>query len=200
MPAPSSQFPFDLQAETRHNPAVETMPVTAETRTAKPRFAILLATVFGVGRLPLVPGTFGSMVGIGVGWLLARLAAGPPGAPVSRGFIAIYAVLNVAIAALGVWAASRTSAYLRHKDPSSVVIDEVSGQLIAFSGFLIGLASLNWKSLVLGFILFRGFDVLKPFPARRAEWLPGGWGIMADDWIAGGYAAFALWLIHRLGF
>jgi phosphatidylglycerophosphatase A len=100
---------------------------------------------------------------------------------------------------VGVWAATLTARYLGHKDPSAVVIDEVSGQLITYFGALGALVALNWKSLVLGFILFRGFDILKPFPARRAEWLPGGWGVMADDWFAGGYAAIALWALHAMG-
>jgi phosphatidylglycerophosphatase A len=183
----------------RSNPSIAETGTNAERRAAKPRLAVVLATVFGAGRLPLVPGTFGSLVGLGLAWLIARTTAGPSGVPFSAKFLATYAIVNVAVAALGVWAASRTAFYLRHKDPSSVVIDEVSGQLIAYFGFLAGLATINWKSLILGFILFRGFDVLKPSPARRAEWLPGGWGIMADDWIAGGYAAIALWVIHRLG-
>ncbi|HVC00176.1 MAG TPA: phosphatidylglycerophosphatase A [Candidatus Dormibacteraeota bacterium] len=176
------------------------MATNAENQPSKPRLALALATVFGAGRLPLVPGTFGSLVGVGVGWLIARTMAGAAGGPLSRNFLITYFVVNVAVAAVGIWAASRAAAFLGRKDPQSVVIDEVSGQLIAYSGFLVGLATVNWKSLILGFILFRGFDVLKPSPARRAEWLPGGWGIMADDWIAGGYAAIALWLIHRLGF
>ena len=176
------------------------MKTNSESAPAKPRLAVALATVFGTGRLPLVPGTFGSVVGVGVGWLLARTAAAhfAEGSTLPHAFLAAYIVINVVLAAVGVWAASLTSAWLRHKDPSSVVIDEVSGQMITFAGFLGGLAALNWKSLVLGFILFRGFDVLKPFPARRAEWLPGGWGVMADDWIAGVYAAIVLWAIHRL--
>ncbi len=168
-------------------------------RIRKPRLALAIATVFGVGRLPLVPGTFGSLVGAGAGCLLAWLvgAGARTGFPLSGRFLALYAAVNVAIAGAGVWAASRTTLYLQHKDPPSAVIDEVSGQLIAYGGFLGGLAALNWKSLLLGFILFRGFDVLKPFPARRAEWLPGGWGVMADDWVAGVYAAIGLWLVHR---
>jgi phosphatidylglycerophosphatase A len=176
------------------------MKTNAENAPAKPRVAVALATVFGTGRLPLVPGTFGSMVGVGVGWLLARTAASrfTEGSVLPHAFLAGYIVINLVLAAVGVWASARTSAWLRHKDPSAVVIDEVSGQMITFAGFLGGLAALNWKSLVLGFILFRGFDVLKPFPARRAEWLPGGWGVMADDWIAGVYAAIVLWMVHRL--
>ncbi len=158
-----------------------------------------MGTVLGAGLLPVIPGTYGSMVGVALGCLLARFTAeGWISGALPRGFLAAYVLLNVLIAAVGVWAADRTAAWLRHKDPPQVVIDEVSGQLIAFAGFLGGLAGLNWKSLILGFILFRGFDVLKPFPARRAEWLPGGWGVMADDWVAGAYAAIALWLIHRL--
>ncbi|MGA7553356.1 MAG: phosphatidylglycerophosphatase A, partial [Candidatus Acidiferrales bacterium] len=61
-------------------------------------------------------------------------------------------------------------------------------------------SALNWKYLLLGFILFRVFDIWKPFPARQAESLPGGWGIMADDWIAGIYAAIGLWLARAAGF
>jgi phosphatidylglycerophosphatase A len=176
------------------------MKTNSENASAKPRLAVALATVFGTGRLPLVPGTFGSVVGVGVGWLLARTAAThfTKGSPLPHAFLAAYIIINVVLAAVGVWAASRTSGWMRHKDPPSVVIDEVSGQMITFAGFLGGLAALNWKSLALGFILFRGFDILKPFPARRAEWLPGGWGVMADDWLAGGYAAIVLWVIHRL--
>ena len=60
-------------------------------------------------------------------------------------------------------------------------------------------SALNWKYLLLGFILFRVFDIWKPFPARQAEALPGGWGIMADDWIAGIYAAIGLWLARAAG-
>ncbi|MGB7153954.1 MAG: phosphatidylglycerophosphatase A, partial [Candidatus Acidiferrales bacterium] len=80
--------------------------------------------------------------------------------------------------------------------PQFVVIDEVSGQFLTY---LVALAPLNWKYLLLGFILFRGFDTWKPFPARQAESLPGGWGIMADDWMAGIYAAIGLWIARALG-
>jgi phosphatidylglycerophosphatase A len=123
------------------------------------------------------------------------------------------------VAALGVWSANRAAEFWRTKDPQRVVIDEVSGQHLAL---LIGcgvpiwwrLASswqepilmfirtdvaLNWKYLLLGFILFRVFDIWKPFPARQAESLPGGWGIMADDWIAGIYAGIGLWIARAAG-
>jgi len=108
---------------------------------------------------------------------------------------AIY-VIVVLISILGVIVADRAATHAGKKDPQFVVIDEVSGQMIAyFSPFTL----LNWKSFLLGFILFRVFDIWKPFPARQAESLPGGLGIMAYDWIAGIYAALGLWIARALG-
>jgi phosphatidylglycerophosphatase A len=129
-------------------------------------------------------------------------------------------VLSLLVAAVGVWASDRVSKRFREKDPQYVVIDEVSGQHLAlllgcgipiwwrsatvsWAATPIGLISmrsaLNWKYLFLGFILFRVFDIWKPSPARQAESLPGGWGIMADDWIAGIYAAIGLWIARAAG-
>jgi phosphatidylglycerophosphatase A len=129
-------------------------------------------------------------------------------------------VLTVLIAMIGVVSADRAAKFWAQKDPGRVVIDEVSGQHLTlllgcgipvwwkpadFDGSYnpIGLISthalLNWKYLLLGFILFRLFDIWKPFPARQAEALPGGWGIMADDWIAGVYAAIGLWIARAAG-
>jgi phosphatidylglycerophosphatase A len=120
---------------------------------------------------------------------------------------------------MGVWCASRAAKYWREKDPQRVVVDEVSGQHLtlilgcalpllgrhaslwsAQGGLALTMDSLlNWKYLLLGLILFRAFDVWKPFPARQAESLPGGWGIMTDDWVAGVYAALGLWIARMLG-
>jgi phosphatidylglycerophosphatase A len=128
--------------------------------------------------------------------------------------------LALVTAALGVWSATCAAKSWQQKDPQRVVIDEVSGQHLtlllgcgvpiwwktaqpASPNYLLGAvslhSSLNWKYLLLGFILFRVFDIWKPFPARQAESLPGGWGIMADDWIAGIYAAIGLWLARAVG-
>jgi phosphatidylglycerophosphatase A len=116
------------------------------------------------------------------------------------------------VSALGVWSAARVAAYAGIEDPQYVVIDEVSGQQLALVlplipvaiphfasrpdlsiyGLFFALSLVNWKYLLLGFILFRVFDIWKPFPIRRLEKLPGGWGIMADDWMAGIYAAILL--------
>ncbi len=134
-------------------------------------------------------------------------------------FFTVQVALAILVAATGVWSAGRFSAYARIKDPQHVVIDEVSGQHLAllvgcglpvwwrpahaWISFPFGLvrvhAVLSWKYLLVGFILFRVFDVWKPFPARQAESLPGGWGIMADDWSAGIYAAIGLWLARAAG-
>jgi phosphatidylglycerophosphatase A len=128
-------------------------------------------------------------------------------------------VLLVMLGAIGVWSASRAATYAGSKDPQFVVIDEVAGQHFAlflplipialphftahmdFSDFAIffALSLVNWKYLMLGFILFRIFDIWKPWPIRRLEKLPGGWGIMADDWMAGIYAAILLRVALHFG-
>jgi phosphatidylglycerophosphatase A len=120
--------------------------------------------------------------------------------------------LLVLLGAIGVWSAEKTAAYAGIKDPSFVVIDEVAGMHLTLllplipialpnlrshmdlSQFAIffALSLVNWKYLLIGFLLFRVFDIWKPYPLRRLELLPGGWGIMADDWVAGVYAAILL--------
>jgi len=127
-------------------------------------------------------------------------------------FPLISLLLFLLIVSLGVWSGSRVARWTGLKDPQFVVIDEVSGQQLAlvlalvpialpasralgggplFAEFL-AFSLLNWKFLLAGFILFRVFDIFKPFPCRRLEKFPGGWGIMADDWMAGIYAAICL--------
>ena len=102
----------------------------------------------------------------------------------------------IIVAAIGVYVAGKVERYAGKTDPQFVVIDEVSGQLITLS---FPFTVLNWKSWLLGFILFRVFDIWKPFPARQAESLHGGWGIMADDWVAGIYAGLVLWGVQATG-
>jgi len=143
-------------------------------------------------------------------------ALGWPLDPFLWGQIALAALA----AMLGVWSANRAAQFWGQKDPQRVVIDEVSGQHVTLllgcglpllggrtpaepPQFPLGAITWNnpvsWKYLLLGFILFRAFDIWKPFPARQAESLPGGWGIMADDWVAGVYAAIGLWGARALG-
>jgi phosphatidylglycerophosphatase A len=146
-------------------------------------------------------------------------ASSAPSNSVDRVFI-LQCMIALALVAIGTWSAGRAATFWNIKDPRQVVIDEVSGQQLTLligcalplwggrapagpSEFPLGEISwnnpLNWKYLLLGFILFRAFDIWKPFPARQAESLPGGWGIMADDWIAGVYAAIGLWGARALG-
>jgi phosphatidylglycerophosphatase A len=173
----------------------------------KPRVSLAIATAFGLGFLPKAPGTWGSVGGvvatICLSWLESRnnLAAMRLERDVNfwtsgslPGYLDYSIVLLVAI--VGVYVADRVANYAGKKDPQYVVIDEVSGQMLTY---FFPFTVLNWKSLLLGFILFRVFDIWKPFPARQAESLPGGWGIMADDWIAGIYAALGLWAVRALG-
>jgi phosphatidylglycerophosphatase A len=146
----------------------------------KPLFALTLATWFGCGYSPVAPGTAGSLAAVLIALPLVRYF----------GFGRIeFAVLAAVTAAVGIWAGDRTARYYGKKDPGYVVIDEVAGPWFAFAGA----ATFNWKSCLAGFLLFRAFDIWKPFPARQAESLRGGLGIMMDDVIAGIYAALVLW-------
>jgi phosphatidylglycerophosphatase A len=132
----------------------------------------------------------------------------------------IYAIaLLILLVVVGVWSCARVEAYSGIHDPQYVVIDEVAGQHIALvlpllpvvlphltarldlSQYLIfaGLSLVNWKYLLAGFVLFRLFDIWKPFPLQRLEKLRSGWGIMADDWGAGIYAAIVLKLALYFG-
>lgn len=139
--------------------------------------AVLIATWFGAGRLPKVPGTWGSLAALPFAWAILWWA-GP------------YGLLFAGLAAFGVgiWAggvyAERTAA----EDPGAVVIDEVAGQWLTLVP-----AALDPLHFFVGFILFRIADIVKPWPARWADReLPGGLGIMVDDIIAAGYAALGL--------
>ncbi len=96
----------------------------------------------------------------------------------------------------GIWASTRTARLLAREDPGMVVVDEVLGQWLT----LLGAAELNWKTFLAAFVLFRLFDIWKPWPVRRFEDLPEGLGIVADDLAAGVYGAMALTISGRLGF
>lgn len=97
-------------------------------------------------------------------------------------------VATILIAFTGIWAGSRTERILRLKDPGRVVVDEVAGQMIALLPLSVfAVSSKGW--IIVSFILFRLFDIFKPYPARRLETLPSGLGIMMDDVLAGVYAA-----------
>jgi len=135
----------------------------------------LLATVAGLGRFPVAPGTVGSAVGV---LFHLALAGRSP---------LVQVTTIVVIAVVGVWAAGVTARQVGSPDPSVVIIDEVAGQMLtlALLGPSLGLA-------VAGFFLFRILDIVKPWPARRLELLPGGLGIMADDLLVAVYGQVLL--------
>jgi phosphatidylglycerophosphatase A len=183
----------------------------------KPRISFLLATCFGLGYLPKAPGTWGSLAGVAIACAFLKIWPAQAGVPfdlvvVVQQLDAILFVLLL-VAGVGILVSGKTSKFLGSKDPQIVVIDEVSGQLITilFGTFTIfrlhgmfdvqvvntawaafGHGPIFWKQILAGFLLFRLFDIWKPFPIRYLEKLPGGWGIMADDWLAGIYAALLL--------
>lgn len=172
----------------------------AEIPSRKPRsagdiLALAIATC-GVGYLPIAPGTIGSLVGVGLYlavWVgLGQILEGkaPRGGasllyvltPQFAGMLLLIFVVSV----LGIWAATRAEKATQKKDPSIVVIDEVAGQMIALLSGPFWIHS--WWSILSAFILFRLFDIWKPYPIRRLEGLESGLGIMADDLLAGVYA------------
>ena len=149
------------------------------------RLAWLYATGCGVGLAPIAPGTFGSLLGPLIVWGWQSLER-----PIYEGIL----VTLVGIA-LGVAAAQRESRRRGLSDPGYVVCDEIAAFAIVFA-----LTPVTWQTAAIGFAWFRVFDIAKPWPIRQLERLPGGWGIMADDLLAGVFAAAALqgtlWLLN----
>ena len=145
----------------------------------KSKWARWIALWFGCGLFPWGPGTVGSLGALLPAWLLARYTGIPP-----------WGFALLALAALGpaIWAADVTALAMQRKDPSQIVVDEVVGQWLTLAGAL----RLNWRSWLAAFVLFRLFDIFKPFPVRNFEKLRGGTGIVMDDAAAGLYAGLVL--------
>lgn len=181
------------------NPPVEVsssmVAPNKRSRTVADYLALAIATC-GVGYFPIAPGTLGAMVGVGLylaiwGWLYGILEANAVRGHLNLLYIftpqmaAMLLVISVVTVA-GTWAATRAEKLMQRKDPSAVVIDEVAGQMIALLTGPFWLPT--WWSVLSAFILFRLFDIWKPYPIRRFEALESGLGIMADDLVAGIYA------------
>jgi phosphatidylglycerophosphatase A len=167
----------------------------------KDYFALAVTTV-GVGYLPLMPGTFGSMVGIGIYAFLAnafRSYRYSPELAAPEIFVAwIHAAILIAFllfCLLGIWAAGRSVELLGNTDAPQAVVDEVIGQLIVF--LFIPFTS-SWLLIGAGFGLFRLFDVWKPYPIDYLQDLPGGIGVCADDILAGVYAGVCLSVLYAV--
>ena len=176
---------------TPKNSASDTLDSSASVPPAlsppAPLWATLVATFFGIGRVHPGPGTWASAATVLLWWLLTRWVSSP-WQPATACLLACLAV------AAGIPAATRVSRAAALKDPQFVVIDEVAGQLITFIG-----APATWKSLLLGFILFRGFDIVKPPPLRHLEKLREGVGIVLDDVGAGLYALACMQIALHFG-
>jgi phosphatidylglycerophosphatase A len=199
------------------NPPVITTGEIAGRKAPRRTLVNYLALAFstcGVGYAPLAPGTWGSLLGVCIyGLFNAAYASWPRLAPpggagisaagavenLSQGVLRaaqlrtlILLVFVLVLTWVGIWAAARTEKLLGRKDPGIVVVDEVVGQLIAF---LFVPFNSGWWVIVGGFVSFRVFDIWKPYPIRRLEMLESGLGIMADDVLAGVYAAILMSLL-----
>jgi phosphatidylglycerophosphatase A len=148
------------------------------------RIAIALSTFFGCGFFPIGPGTIGSLAGIGTAALVQWSGLG-------RFELLVIAIIVFPAA---VWASGVTARELGRKDPGIVVIDEVLGQWVT----LLGASVWTWQVYTAAFLLFRLFDIWKPQPVRKAESLPEGFGIVADDILAGIYGALILYIGTQL--
>lgn len=150
-------------------------------------WATLVATFFGVGRLKPGPGSWGSLVTVLL-WAFASSRISTE----DRVWATIIAALAVTL--IGIPAATKVTRTCGVKDPQFVVIDEVAGQLVALIA-----VPLAWKTFLVGFILFRVFDMWKPFPIGQLERLPEGTGIVVDDLGAGVYALVIVHLLLHFG-
>jgi phosphatidylglycerophosphatase A len=150
----------------------------ASDRAPSPKWARWIATGFGVGYFPIMPGTLGSLLGFSFFLALRPL---PP---------VLYLFTLIAFIFLGVHTAGLSESFFQKKDASEIVIDEI----VTMMGVLFLIPpSVGWWFA--GFVAFRVFDILKPPPCRQFERLPGGWGVMADDLLAGAYTVVFLQLL-----
>jgi phosphatidylglycerophosphatase A len=162
-------------------------PAVAEEGRPTPLWATLVGTFFGIGRMRLGPGTWGSATTVLLWAALAYNLAPWLRTPAAVGLAAM-------VTLIGIPAATQVTRGSGIKDPQFVVIDEVAGQLVALIA-----VPLTWKSFLAGFILFRVFDIVKPPPVRQLEAIPEGAGIVLDDVAAGLYALGVMHLFLRFG-
>lgn len=143
----------------------------------------LLAFGLGSGLAPVAPGTAGTVVGVGLYWLISDLS------------LLSYSIVLLVVCIAGIWICGRTSDDLKVHDHSGIVWDEIAGYLVTMIA-----APGGWVWMLLGFALFRFFDVLKPWPIGLLDRkVSGGFGIMLDDIVAGLFALIILQLIHGAG-
>lgn len=158
--------------------------MSSPSSAPKSRLSWLIATFFGIGHLQPGSGTWAAAVTIAIWWAVSMWLP-------STWLIAASIAVSALVTVVGIPPSTVVARESGIKDPGFVVIDEVAGQMIALIA-----VPVNWKYMLAGFILFRSFDIVKPFPLRRLEALPGGTGIIMDDVGAGLYALALLqiWL------
>ena len=164
----------------------------------------LAVTTFGVGYLPLMPGTYGSAIGILIYLGFRKIEAvsvlyfsnrGWQEAQISANIHVVVAFLFLLFCLLGIWAAGRATKLFKNKDPQQAVVDEIIGQLLVF---LFVPFDVSWKLIAAGFLLFRLFDIWKPYPIDSLQNLPAGIGVCADDILAGVYGGTCLALLYAV--
>ncbi|MBW1660261.1 MAG: phosphatidylglycerophosphatase A [Deltaproteobacteria bacterium] len=160
-------------------------PVRSEKvwgKTFREKVVVLLATGFYTGYAPVVPGTFGTLVGIPIAFFLSFLG------------LTSATVILIVMTLLSCWIANEAEKIYGMKDPNDIVIDEVMGYLVT-----VWALPFTWFTVIGGFFLFRILDILKPFPIRKVEdWIPGGTGVVMDDVLAGVYGCIILHGILRM--
>ena len=146
------------------------------------RAVLFLATGFFIGTVPFAPGTFGSIIGLPMCFLISRLD------------ILIAVICTILFILFAIWMAAVAEKVLKKKDAGEIVIDEIAGLIVTFIGIPFTL-----KTVIVGFIIFRAFDILKPFPIRTLEErVAGGGGVVLDDVMAGIYSNIILRLVIYL--
>ena len=170
---------------------------------SKDYLALALST-FGVGYIPGAPGTYGSLVGLGIYLFLGKhlAEAVEHGLQVGSGIshivsfhFALVAIVFTAFILAGIWASGRSTEMFGTDDPHEAVVDEVMGQIVTF---LFIPFTTDWRLILAGFVLFRLFDIWKPYPIDDLQTLPKGLGICADDLVAGVYAGVCLSVIYAV--
>jgi len=183
-PVPVTRYPLRPQSAISPYPDDQAGGATHLHRLIPASLATFLASGFGIGFVPFAPGTFGSVLGVALAGLL--LKSGLP--------LAWYAALAMAVFLFGIPCTRRAAEVQGVKDPGWIVLDEIAAVL-----FIYTVIPFTWTTAVLGFLLFRLFDVSKPYPLRWLERLPHGWGIMADDVAAGFYTGLLMAIARHYG-
>lgn len=159
--------------------------------------SVVVATCLWLGRIPWAPGTWGAVAGVGLAYGITQAALGTASSGAATS-LAVELGLIVLINAISIPICTRATAALGgQKDPGAINLDEAASVPLAL--FVLPLEARGWEAMLVAFVLFRFFDILKPFPCRQLEHLPDGCGIMADDWGAAVWSGCCLLVAFTAG-